>query len=225
MDKLPDGTQEASYQVPSYHFRKWSRDGSLQRLFDTSILMIKGDLNLSDFNLDGSHNDAKKRGDAVAYQGRKKAKTSNILPVTERNGYILATTTLIAGNHNDSFEIKTTIRTIFSSLRRLKLPYRGASFNADSSFDTREARKMLWNVGVIPNIPENKRNRKTVKRGRKRHYLKDVYRHRFVSECSFAWVDVYRTLLVRFERKAFYCMGFHHIAFALINLRDRIAKV
>jgi transposase len=30
MDKTPDGVPEASYQVPSYHFRKWSRDGSLQ---------------------------------------------------------------------------------------------------------------------------------------------------------------------------------------------------
>lgn len=60
MDKLPDDTPEASYQVPAYHFRKWSRDGSLQRLFDASILTIKGDLNLSDLNLDGSHCVAKK---------------------------------------------------------------------------------------------------------------------------------------------------------------------
>lgn len=60
MDTLPDGTPEASYQVPSYHFRKWSRDGSLQRLFDASIMTIRGDLNLSELNLDGSHSAAKK---------------------------------------------------------------------------------------------------------------------------------------------------------------------
>jgi transposase len=60
MDKTPDGVPEASYQVPYYHFRKWSRDGSLQRLFDASIMTIKGDLNLSELNLDGSHSAAKK---------------------------------------------------------------------------------------------------------------------------------------------------------------------
>jgi hypothetical protein len=49
-----------SYQVPSYHFRKWSNDGSLQQLFDASIISVKGELNLSELNLDGSHSAAKK---------------------------------------------------------------------------------------------------------------------------------------------------------------------
>lgn len=60
MDTTSDGVPEASYQVPYYHFRKWSRDGSLQRLFDASILTIRGELNLSELNLDGSHSAAKK---------------------------------------------------------------------------------------------------------------------------------------------------------------------
>ena len=114
---------------------------------------------------------------------------------------------------------------LFTDLNRCGLDYRGAYFNADSSFDTREARKMLWNRGVIPNIPENRRNRKTTKRGRKRQYRPEVYKHRFVSERSFAWIDVFKTLLVRFERKAVYCLGFHHLAFTLINLRNLLAKV
>jgi transposase len=54
------GQPVMSYQVPYYHFRKWSRDGSLQRLFDASILTIQGELNLSELNLDGSHSAAKK---------------------------------------------------------------------------------------------------------------------------------------------------------------------
>src|SRR3954447_20724011 len=49
-----------SFQVPYYHFRKWSQDGSLQRLFDASIVSVKGELNLSELNLDGSHSAAKK---------------------------------------------------------------------------------------------------------------------------------------------------------------------
>jgi transposase len=60
IDNNEHGQPEISYQVPSYHFRKWSKDGSLQRLFDASIMTIKGDLNLSELNLDGSHSAAKK---------------------------------------------------------------------------------------------------------------------------------------------------------------------
>jgi transposase len=60
IEKTPDGLPEMSYQVPYYHFRKWSRDGSLQRLFDAGILRIKYELNLSELNLDGSHSVAKK---------------------------------------------------------------------------------------------------------------------------------------------------------------------
>ena len=60
MDKTEDGKPEASYQVPYYHFRKWSRDGSMQRIFDASVMTKRGELNLSELNLDGSHSAAKK---------------------------------------------------------------------------------------------------------------------------------------------------------------------
>lgn len=54
------GQPVMSWQVPRYHFYKWSRDGSLERLFEAGILTIKGELNLSEINLDGSHTTAKK---------------------------------------------------------------------------------------------------------------------------------------------------------------------
>src|SRR5258707_3149101 len=43
-----------SWQGPRYHFYKWSRDGSLERLFKARILKIRYELNLSILNLDGS---------------------------------------------------------------------------------------------------------------------------------------------------------------------------
>ncbi len=132
---------------------------------------------------------------------------------------------MLAGEHNDAFELEAKLKKRFKDLKRCGLEGTGAFFNADSAVDTRRARKVLWNHGVIPNIPENKRNRKTVKRGRKRHLNRDVYKRRFVSERSFAWIDVFKTLLIRFERKVVYCLGFHHLGFALINLRNTLAKV
>ena len=145
--------------------------------------------------------------------------------MTDKHGFILGTTSIIAGYHNDAFDLRQTLKKVFTDLRRCGLEYKGAVFNADSSFDTRAARKFLWNVGVVPNIAENKRNRKTVKRGRKRHFNQHSYNNRFAIERTFAWIDKFRTLLLRFERKDAYWLGFHLLAFTLINLRNVVAKV
>ena len=49
-----------SWQVPRYHFYKWSKDGSFERLVEAGVLKIKYELNLAILNLDGSHSAAKK---------------------------------------------------------------------------------------------------------------------------------------------------------------------
>jgi transposase len=185
---------------------------------------VRDDLDLTHLNLDGSHALAKKGGEAVAYQGRKKAKTSNILPITDGKGFIVASTGLLAGNHNDSYHLTPHLQAGFKRLKRLGLPIAGAYFNADMAFDTREARKTCFNHGLIPNIPENKRNRKAPKRGRKRLFQADIYKQRFTSERSFAWLDKFRALLVRFDRKEAHFLGAHHIVFTLINLRHLFAE-
>ena len=131
---------------------------------------------------------------------------------------------MIAGNHNDSYDLTTRLKDLFQQLDQLELAYTDAYFNADSAFDTKEARKLLWNRGVRPNIPENKRNRKRTKRGRKRQFDPAVYKKRFVTERTFAWIDKFKRLLIRFERKKVYFLGFHLLAFTLINLRDVLQK-
>lgn len=205
-----------------YHFRKWSRDGSLQKVWERSIYSIKELLNLSELCLDGTHTIAKKGGESVAYQGRKRAKTTNILPVMDKNGYIVASTGVISGNHNDAFNLKENLREAFKAIKKQGLTIKGVYFNADSGFDTKEARKVCFDHGLIPNIPENKRNRKGTKRGRKRLFNGEVYKGRFSSERTFAWVDKFKRLLVRFERKDLFFFGLHCIAFAMINIRNLI---
>jgi transposase len=211
--------KEISYDAVYYHFRKWSRDGSLQRVWEHSIMTISPALNLSEINLDGSHVIAKKGGQAVAYQGRKKAKTTNILPMTDATGFIIASTGLLAGNHNDAYHLKPHLQKAFKSLKRLGLEISGAYFNADKAFDTKATRKTCFNHCLIPNVDENKRNRKITKRGRRRFFNEEVYNRRFTSERSFAWIDKFRALLLRFDRSEIYFLGAHFIAFAMINLR------
>jgi hypothetical protein len=216
--------KEISYSAIYLHFSHWSHDGSLKQVWQQSILTIQQDLNLSELNLDGTHSLAKKGGQSVAYQRRKKGKTSNILPIIDGNGYIVASTGIIAGNHNDAYNLKPNLQTAFKEMKRLGLTIRGAYFNADMGFDSREARKTCFNHGVIPNILENPRNRMQTKRGRKRLFNAQVYQHRFCIERTFAWVDKFKRLLIRFERYDACFLGAHYIAFTMSNLRHVLGK-
>jgi transposase len=215
---------EPSWQAVYDHWSTWSADGSLERVWQHSIVSIQADLELRQLNLDGSHAVAKKGGQSVAYQARKRAKTSNILPITDRHGYIVASTGIVAGNHNDAFNLKVHLQEAFKAIKRLGLVIAGAFFNADSAFDTRDARKVCFNHQVVPNMAENKRNRKHTKPGRKRLFDAIVYKIRFVSERTFAWIDKFRALLVRFDLKDANFLAGHHLAFALINLRHLFAS-
>lgn len=219
----PSRKKEISWQAVYYHWHKWSADGSLERVWQHSIQLIRSDLDVSRLNLDGSHALAKKGGESVAYQHRKRAKTCNILPITDVQGYVLASTGIIAGQHHDAFCLKAHLQTAFKAMKHLGLTIAGAVFNADSAFDTREGRKVCFNHGLIPNIAENKRNRKTTKRGRKRLFNDELYKQRFTSERSFAWMDKFRALLIRFDRKDAHFLGGYHLAFAMINLRHLFA--
>ncbi len=215
---------EISYHAVYYHYRKWSRDGSLQQVWQQTIHRLQDDLDVSILNLDGTHTLAKKGGESVAYQGRKKAKTSNILPIADANGYIVATTGIVAGNHHDAFDLTRHLHAAFRSFKRLGLNVRGAIFNADSAFDTRAARTMCFRYGVRPNMAENRRARKKPKRGRPRLFDAVVYKQRFVAERTVAWIDKFKRLLIRFERKDVHFLASHYSAVAMVNLRHLLRK-
>jgi transposase len=218
-DPMEPDKPELSYHAVYYHFRKWSKDDSLKRVWHQGLVTLNDRLDVSEVTLDGTHTLAKKGGESVAYQGRKKAKTSNILPLLEKNGSIIAATDIMAGNHNDAYNLASHLRKLVQDVKHLGLSLKGAYFNADMAFDTHEARRICFQYGLRPNIPENPRNRQTPKRGRKRLFNAEVYKRRWGSERTFAWVDTFKRLLVRFERKDVYFFGLHCLAFAMINLR------
>lgn len=135
----------------------------------------------------------------------------------------MASTGIVPGNRHDAFELTDHLRTAFKSMKRQGLRLQGTFFNADSAFDTRAARKACFNHGLIPNIAENSRNRKKIKRGRKRLFNPVVYKARFTCERTFAWIDKFRALRLRDDRKDINFLGAHHLVFALINLRHLFA--
>ena len=75
------------------------------------------------------------------------------------------------------------------------LDLRGAYFNLDGGCDSTRHRKCIFNAGLIPNIPENPRNRQRTKRGRKRFFNAAIHALRRRVERTFAWEDRFKRLL------------------------------
>jgi hypothetical protein len=97
---------------------------------------------------------------------------------------------------------------------------RGAYLTLDGGFDSRHNRKCIFHAGLIPNIPENPRNRKHPKRGRKRLFNATIHALRMRVERTFAWEDKSKRLLLRFERIQQRHYGMKFMAYTLINLRS-----
>lgn len=64
---------------------------------------------MSSVALDNSHTIAKRGGKAIDYQGRKKAKTTNVLFLTNSGGIPLVCSLPMAGNYHDCFDILTSM--------------------------------------------------------------------------------------------------------------------
>lgn len=208
-----------TWQAIYWHFRKWSRDGSLEAVWQNSLQKIVEKEDFSELELDGSQTIAKKGGEEVEYQKRKKAKTTNLLFITTKKGSVVGISEPISGNHHDSFEIKAKMKLLCKEIKTVLKKQVNVCLNADSSFDNKGLRKYLFNHHIKPNIKENPRNRKKVKRGRKREFNEESYKNRFVIERTFAWIDKFRTLVIRYERKAIFWLGFHFIALTLLNMK------
>jgi len=103
--------------------------------------------------------------------------------------------------------------------KQVGLDLRGAYVNLDGGFDSKRNRKLIFNAGMIPNIKENPRNRKTTKRGRKRLFNDAIHALRACVERTFAWEDKFKRLLLRFERIQQRHYGMKLMAYTLINVR------
>jgi transposase len=103
--------------------------------------------------------------------------------------------------------------------KEIGVDLRGAYLNLDGGFDSARNRKMIFNAGMIPNITENPRHRKTTKRGRKRLFNAAIHALRVQVERTFAWEDKFKRLLLRFERIQQRHYGMKLMAYTLVNLR------
>ena len=139
--------------------------------------------------------------------------------MTDNHGYVLAPLPVAPVNETDMALLPKGLQALKKVAQQGELDLRGAYLNLDGGFDSAHNRKCIFNAGLIPNINENPRNRKTTKRGRKRFFNEAIHALRMRVERTFAWEDKFKRLLLRFEHLQQRHYGMKLMAYTLINLR------
>jgi hypothetical protein len=92
-------------------------------------------------------------------------------------------------NETDMLLFPEGLKALKQVAKQAGVDLKGAYLNLDGGFDSAHNRKCIFNAGLIPNIKENPRNRKTAKRGRKRLFNAAIHTLRMRVERTFAWED------------------------------------
>jgi tmRNA-binding protein len=132
---------------------------------------------------------------------------------------VLAPLPVAPVNEADVVLLPQGLQALKKVAKEIGVDLRGAYLNLDGGFDSVRNRKIIFNAGMIPNITENPRHRKTTKRGRKRLFNAAIHALRAQVERTFAWEDKFKRLLLRFERIQQRHYGMKLMAYTLINLR------
>jgi transposase len=206
-----------SWQSVYYHYNKWSKDGSWQQLWTALLATHRSKLDMSSVQLDGSHTRCRMGGEAVGYQARKSAKTTNIIFLVDAQGVPLCLSKPIAGNHHDLYQINEQFKFMCQILEHAQIDPHGMVMNADAGFDSMSFRNFCDDLDILANIDINKRNSKNVDY----EYFVDpeLYKERFSVERTNAWIDGFKSLYVRYETSARNWLSSHFLAFSLILLR------
>ena len=205
-----------SWQSVYHHYRKWCKTGFWKHCWIQLLDRYRADLDLSSVDLDGSHTPAKRGGEQVEYQGRKKSRTTNSLYLTDRKGLPLAMSEPVAGNHSDLYQIDVQFESITTTLEKANISVEGLFMNADAGFDAKQLREICNSKGIQANICFNKRNGNS---DRDEYFDEELYQKRFAVERTNAWMDSYRSLLNRFDTTTESWKGFNYMAFIVIALK------
>jgi hypothetical protein len=96
---------------------------------------------------------------------------------------------------------------------------RGASRNPDGGCDAARHRTGMFPAGLIPNITESPRKRKTTTRGRKRRFDAAIHALRMRVEGALAWEGTCQRWWLRFERLQQRHAGMKWLASTMITPR------
>jgi transposase len=222
IERNAEGRPEIHYTRIYRTLRRWQADGCIDAIFAGLVRRLHQDqlLDLTVIHGDGTTTAAKKGGDNLGYSGHKHLKGDKVVAFCDRRCNVIAPFVSAPGNRNESPLLRDALPRLSHMARAIGMDVQGSTVSLDGVYDCRANRKAIFNRGMIPNIPENPRGRKTSKRGRKLRFDRAIFEERFRTiERIFAWEDKFRRLLLRFERLSPVHYAFKTLAYTMINLR------
>ena len=102
-----------------------------------------------------------------------------VVALCDRNCNIVAPFVTAPGNANETKLFPDAFNKLKNIAKTVGIEVFGSVLSLDGAYDSKKNRKMIFNAGMVPNINENKRNRKSKKRGRKRLFDKSIFEERF----------------------------------------------
>ena len=217
-----DGEPEIHYTRVYRQFRRWHDEGCFEVIFANSVFALhdSGLLDTSVVHGDGTTTAAKKGGDNLGFSGHKHLKGDKVVAICDRRCNVIAPFIAAPGNQNESPLMVPALTALTAIAKAIAVDLQGSIASFDGVYDGKANRKAIFNRGLVPNIPENRRGRKKTKRGRKRLFDADIFQERFCTiERVFAWEDKFRRLLLRFERISSLHYALKTLAYTMINLR------
>jgi len=142
------------------------------------------------------------------------------VPFCDRNCNIITPFVAAPGNRNEVILLIPAISNLKKIVKLIGIDLKSSIMSLDGIYNSRTNRKAIFNLGMTPNIPENRRARKKSKRGRKQTFCQRIFQERFRTiESVFALEDKFKRLLLRFEFHSINHYAMKTIAYSMINLR------
>ncbi len=188
-------------------------------MFGLSIQQ-KNRLDTSVINGGGTTTVAKKGGENLGFNGHKHLKGDKVLSFCDRNCNVIAPFIASPVNRNKSILLKVALPQVTRIAKNVGLELKQTIVSLDGVYNSRVNRKAIFNRGMVPNIPENRRGRKTPKLVRKPIFDPAIFREHFYTiERVFAWADKFKRLLMRSKHISKLHYALKTLAYSMIDLR------
>jgi hypothetical protein len=106
----------------------------------------------------------------------------------------------LPGNRNETVLLAPALISLKKIARLAGLNLKKSIMSLKGIYNSCKNRKRIFNLGRMPNILENKRNRKKLKQRRKQTFCQKIFKERFRTIGRiFAWEGMFKRLLLRFK--------------------------
>ena len=150
------------------------------------------------------------------------------MSICDNRGNVVAPLVARPVNHHDNILFNASFFGLMDTADLLELDVIDSYLTLDSGFDSEANRVTVRGQGLIPVIHPNLRGTKDQRKidaaWEAFEPYRGVYKERYKIERLFAWEDVYRRMVIRYERLQATHMGFKYLAYSMINLRWFMGK-